>query len=96
MYIDNYHEELDRRLYGGTKCSETIAEVYVPLPRLAEFMSAASDELKRRRANVIYGTIRLICAERRDVSELGKEGLRLRRVQSSLRAYRARHCQGRR
>ena len=63
MYIDNYHKELDRRLYGAAKCSETITEVYVPLPSLAEFMGAASEELKRRGANVIYGTIRLICED---------------------------------
>ena len=60
MYIDDYHRELDRRLYEGTKCSETITEVYVPLPKLAEFMNAAAEELVRRRADVIYGTIRLI------------------------------------
>ena len=60
MYIDGYHRELDQQLFGGTRCSETITEVYVPLPRLAEFMHAAAEELVRRRADVIYGTIRLI------------------------------------
>ena len=60
MYIDDYHRELDQLLYGGTKCSETITEVYVPLSGLAEFMHAAADELVRRKADVIYGTIRLI------------------------------------
>ena len=63
MYIDDYHEELDQRLYGGTKCSETITEVYVPLSRLGEFMHAAADELVRREADVIYGTIRLIARD---------------------------------
>ena len=63
MYIDRYHSELDHRLYGGAKCSETITEVYVPLPRLAEFMDAAAKELRLRRANVIYGTIRLIAQD---------------------------------
>ena len=60
MYIDGYHRELDRLLYKGARCSETITEVYVPLGRLPEFMHAAADELARRNANVIYGTVRLI------------------------------------
>ena len=60
MYIDGYHGELDKRLHGGRKCSETITEVYVPLDRLPEFMDAAAQELVSRRANVIYGTVRLI------------------------------------
>ena len=60
MYIDGYHHDLDRLLYRGTKCSETITEVYVPLRRLPDFMHAAADELTRCDANVIYGTVRLI------------------------------------
>ena len=63
MYIDHYHQELDQRLYGGTKCSETITELYVPLPELAVFMDAAAEELKQRCANVIYGTVRLIAQD---------------------------------
>ena len=60
MYIDHYHKQLDQRLYGGTKCSETITELYVPMPRLVDFMDSAANELRRRGSNVIYGTIRLI------------------------------------
>lgn len=60
LYIDGYHAELDRRLYGGAKGSETITELYVPLDSLPDFMAAAARELRARRANVIYGTIRLI------------------------------------
>ena len=60
MYIDDYHSSLDRSLGAAVKCTETITELYVPLPSLAEFMSAAARELRARRANVIYGTIRLI------------------------------------
>ena len=63
MYIDHYHLDLDRRLYGGAKSSETIAELYVPLPELSEFMGAAAEQLIRRRANVIYGTVRLIAQD---------------------------------
>ena len=60
LYIDGYHSELDARLYGGAKGSETITELYVPLDALPGFMDAAARELRARRANVIYGTIRLI------------------------------------
>ena len=63
MYIDHYHGDLDRRLYGGQKCSETITELYVPLLKLAEFMDAAAEELRLRCANVIYGTVRLIAQD---------------------------------
>ena len=60
MYIDDYHRELDGSLGAGVKCTETITELYVPLPMLADFMDAAARELRARKANVIYGTIRLI------------------------------------
>ena len=60
QYIDHYHRELDTRLDSPAPGSEIITELYVPLPRLPEFMAAAADELRRQKANVIYGTIRLI------------------------------------
>ncbi len=60
QYIDHYHQELDTRLGSPVPGSEMISELYVPLPRLPEFMAAAAVELRRQRANVIYGTIRLI------------------------------------
>ena len=60
MYIDDYHRELDRSLNAPAKCTETITELYVPLGLLADFMDAAARELSARKANVIYGTIRLI------------------------------------
>ena len=59
QYIDDYHQELDRSLKAAVKCTETITELYVPLPSLADFMGAAGRELRERSANVIYGTIRL-------------------------------------
>lgn len=59
QYIDHYHHELDARLGCDVPGSETITELYVPLSELAGFMAAASAELRRQRANVIYGTIRL-------------------------------------
>ena len=60
QYIDDYHQELDRSLNAAVKCTETITELYVPLPSLADFMDAAARELRDRQANVIYGTIRII------------------------------------
>ena len=60
QYIDDYHQELDRSLNAAVKCTETITELYVPLPSLADFMDATARELRDRQANVIYGTIRLI------------------------------------
>ena len=60
QYIDDYHREIDRSLNAAVKCTETITELYVPLPSLADFMDAAARELRDRHANVIYGTIRLI------------------------------------
>ena len=60
QYIDRYHHELDKWIGCTVPGSETITELYVPLPELPGFMAEAAEELKRREANVIYGTIRLI------------------------------------
>jgi FAD/FMN-containing dehydrogenase len=59
-YVDNYHAELDRALHAKARGSEMITELYVPRPRLAAFMEAARLSLRQHRANVIYGTVRLI------------------------------------
>lgn len=60
QYIDHYHEELDERLGCTVPGSETITELYVPLTELPGFMAESAMILRRREANVIYGTIRLI------------------------------------
>ena len=67
FYPDHYHQTLDPMLKmpPGT---EMITELYVPRPKLAEFMLAAGEELRRRKENVVYGTVRLI--ERDDESYL--------------------------
>ena len=59
-YLDDYHAAIDRACGATVPGSEMITEVYVPRQRLTSFMAAAREELRRRRANVIYGTIRLI------------------------------------
>ncbi|HEV7764683.1 MAG TPA: FAD-binding oxidoreductase [Thermoanaerobaculia bacterium] len=67
FYPDDYHKAIDPLLNmpAGT---EMITELYVPRAMLANFMLAASEELRRRKENVIYGTVRLI--ERDDESFL--------------------------
>jgi len=59
-YVDNYHQELDRKLGAKVKATEMITEIYVPRASLASFMEEARVELRRQNANVIYGTVRLI------------------------------------
>jgi FAD/FMN-containing dehydrogenase len=59
-YVDHYHDTVDRACGATVPGSEMITEVYVPRPRLSDFLDAARDELRRRRANVIYGTVRMI------------------------------------
>lgn len=67
-YPDDYHLTIDKLTGATIRGTEMITELYVPRPRLAEFMAAAADELKRREVPVIYGTVRLI--ERDDESFL--------------------------
>ncbi len=67
-YVDDYHADLDRALGARVKATEMITEIYVPRRRLIGFMQDAREVLRDRRANVIYGTIRLI--ERDDESFL--------------------------
>lgn len=61
QYAGGYHDEVGPG-------SEMISELYVPRERLADFMRAAAEHLRRLDANVVYGTIRLI--ERDDESFL--------------------------
>jgi FAD/FMN-containing dehydrogenase len=60
VYIDNYHDELDRRLNAKVKGTEMITELYVPRPALAAFLAAVRADFRQHGAQVIYGTIRLI------------------------------------
>ena len=59
-YVDNYHVDLDRAIGADVPGSEMITEIYVPRARLSAFMEEARDVLDPQRANVIYGTVRLI------------------------------------
>jgi FAD/FMN-containing dehydrogenase len=60
VYLNHYHEELDRQLGATVKATEMITELYVPRAQLVEFMRRAADELRPRGVPVIYGTVRLI------------------------------------
>lgn len=60
VYLDHYHEALDRRLGATLKATEMITELYVPRARLTGFMQRAAEELRSRGLPVIYGTVRLI------------------------------------
>ena len=59
-YVDGYHHDLDTALGASAKGSEMITEIYVPRDNLAAFMEGARVVLRERRANVIYGTVRVI------------------------------------
>jgi hypothetical protein len=60
LYLDNYHEELDRRLQPTVKGTEMITELYVPRQALAAFLSAVRADFRQHGAQLVYGTIRLI------------------------------------
>ncbi|MDX1512132.1 MAG: hypothetical protein R3174_00170, partial [Gammaproteobacteria bacterium] len=59
-YIDDYHAVVDTQTRASFPGSEMITEVYVPRPRLGDFMSALAEDFRRHQVKVIYGTIRLI------------------------------------
>ena len=60
VYINDYHDELDRKSDTGVASSEMIGELYVPPERLEEFMKSAAGLLRQSGVPVIYGTVRLI------------------------------------
>jgi FAD/FMN-containing dehydrogenase len=59
-YVGGYHEALDVLSGAAVPASEVISELYVPRPLLQNFMAAAAQTLRRNKADVIYGTIRVI------------------------------------
>lgn len=62
VYLGDYHAAIDANL--GHCGSEMITELYVPRARLAGFLGAAADTLRRTRARTIYGTVRLVERDR--------------------------------
>lgn len=63
-YMDDYHQVVSRRLGSSEEATEMITELYVPRESLPAFMSQARRSLRQRRADVIYGTVRLVEADR--------------------------------
>ena len=59
-YVDNYHRDLDAAVGARAMGSEMITEIYVQRDNLAAFMEGARVALREHRANVIYGTVRVI------------------------------------
>ena len=59
-YIDNYHEELDKRLGSVEKATEMITEVCVPRDALSRFLKDVRSDVRANRTNVIFGTLRLV------------------------------------
>ncbi|MBI4637383.1 MAG: FAD-binding oxidoreductase [Candidatus Rokubacteria bacterium] len=68
LYVDGYHEALDRRLGAATPATEIISEVYVPRRALPTFLADVRRDFRANRVELIYGTIRFI--ERDDESFL--------------------------
>lgn len=60
VYIDDYHRYVDTAMKAREKASEIITEIYVPRPRLGDFLEEVREDFLRHRVNLIYGTIRLI------------------------------------
>jgi len=68
LYIDNYHQGLDRRLGVREAATEMITEIYVPRTALVRFLEDVRKDFRQNAVDLIYGTIRLI--ERDDESFL--------------------------
>src|SRR5690606_3299859 len=71
VYLGDYHTAIDGQL--GHCGSEMITELYVPRHRLADFLGAAGEQLRRDHAQPVYGTIRLIERDRDSVLAWARE-----------------------
>jgi len=59
-YIDNYHEDLDKRLGAKEKGTEMITEIYAPRKELARFLEDVRKDCRQNKVDVIFGVFRLI------------------------------------
>ena len=64
LYLDDYHGRLDQVCEAEVPGSEMITELYVPRERLGAFMQDVRRDFRRHAVNLIYGTVRLIEADR--------------------------------
>jgi len=62
IYPDYYHREIDRRL--KTNATEAITEIYCERDALERFMVDVASDARRTETEIIYGTVRLIEADR--------------------------------
>ncbi len=60
VYIDNYHEALDRQLGAASRATEVFSEIYVPRNALVRFLDDVRRDVVRSDIELISGTIRLI------------------------------------
>jgi len=60
VYLDGYHERLDKKLGTPNPGSEVITEIYVPRDALSRFIQNVRNDFRKNHVNLIYGTIRLI------------------------------------
>ena len=59
-YLADYHQALDERLGSRTPATDIITEIYVPRPRLGDFMQAVREDFLANDVDVIHGAVRLI------------------------------------
>jgi FAD/FMN-containing dehydrogenase len=59
-YPENYHREIDRKMNAEHRATEVITEIYCEREALEAFISEVRAYVVRERAEIVYGTIRLI------------------------------------
>jgi len=59
-YVDDYHAALGSRLGAYEHGGEMITEIYVPRDALVRFLGDVRTDFRQHRADLIYGTVRLI------------------------------------
>ena len=64
VYLNGYHESLDKKMGAKHKCSEMISEFYVESEKFNEFITRAKSYMKTNSVDLIYGTVRLIKEDR--------------------------------
>lgn len=74
-YLKGYHEFVDVAMNAPHKCSEMITECNVPRSCLTAFMEEVRLFFKRENVNVIYGTVRLITADKTSFLPWAKQDL---------------------
>jgi FAD/FMN-containing dehydrogenase len=57
-YLDGYHSTLDPK--GGPPATEMITEVYVPRPKLEDFLTEVRPAFRKNGVGIVYGTMRFI------------------------------------